>query len=48
MKRKERIKFFLKSQVSQIQKERKMTIPIKTITLNEYKMSNPKITGEFW
>ena len=24
-----------------------MTIPIKTINLNEHKVSNPNITGEF-
>ena len=49
MKRKGSIKFFLKSQNSQIQKEHKMTIPIKTITLNEHKMSNPNIElGPMW
>ena len=48
MKRKGPTKFFLKSQVSQIQKEHKMSIPIKTISLNEPKMSNLNITGEFW
>ena len=47
MKRKGPTKFFLKSQVSQIQKEHKMSIPIKTISLNEHKMSNLNITGEF-
>ena len=44
MKRKGPTKFFLKSSVSQIQKEHKMSIPIKTISLNEHKMN---ITGEF-
>ena len=47
MKRKRPTKFFLKSQVSQIQKEHKMSIPIKTISSNEHKMSNLNITGEF-
>ena len=47
MQRKGSTKFFLKSQVSQIKKEHKMSIPIKPISLNEHKMSNPNITGEF-
>ena len=47
MKRKRPTKIFLKSQVSQIQKEHKMSIPIETVSLNEHKMSNPNITGEF-
>ena len=47
MKRKEPTKFFLKSQVSQIRKEHKMTIPIKKINLKEHKTSNPNITEEF-
>ena len=47
MKRKGPTKFFLKSQVSEIQKEHKMSIPIKTINLNEHKMLNSDITGEF-
>ena len=47
MKRKGPLKFFLKSQVLQIQKEHKMLIRIKTISLNEQKMSNPNITREF-
>ena len=47
MKRKGPTNFFLKIQVLQIQKEHKMTIPIKTISLNEHEMSNPNITGEF-
>ena len=47
MKRKGPTKIFLKSQVSQIQKEHKMSIPIKTVSLNEHKMSNLSITGEF-
>ena len=47
MKRKGPTKFFLKSRVSQIQKEHKMSIPIKTIGSNEYKMLNLNITGEF-
>ena len=38
MKRKRPTTFFLKSQVSQIQKEHKMSIPIKTISLKEHKM----------
>ena len=36
MKRKGPTTFFLKSQVSQVQKEHKMSIPIKTINLNEH------------
>ena len=47
MKRKRPTKFSLKSQVSQIQKEHKMSIPIKTISLNEHEMSNLNNTGEF-
>ena len=47
MKRKRPTKFFLKTQVSQIQKEHRMSIRIKTISLNEQKMSNPNITREF-
>ena len=47
MKKKGPTKFFPKSQVSQIQKEHKMTIHITTINLNEHKMSNPNIAGEF-
>ena len=47
MKRKGLTKFFLKSQVSQIQKEHKISIPIKTISLNEHKISNLNITGDF-
>ena len=47
MKRKGPAKLFLKSQVSQIQKEHKMSIAIKTISLNEHKMSNPNVTREF-
>ena len=46
MKRKWSTKIFLKSQVLQIQKEHKMSIPNKTICLNRHKMSNPIITGE--
>ena len=40
MKKKGPTKTFLKSQVSQIQKEHKMSIPIKSISSNEQKMSN--------
>ena len=47
MKRKGPTKFFLESQVSQIQKEHKIAISIKTISLNEHKMSNLNFTGEF-
>ena len=47
IKRKKPSKFFLKCQVSQIQKEHKVTIPIKNINLNENKMSNSNFTGEF-
>ena len=47
MKRKGPTKFFLRSQVSQIQKEHKMSKSIKKNSLNEHKMSNPIITGEF-
>ena len=36
-----------KSSFTITEKEHKMTILIKTITLNEHKMSNPNITGEF-
>ena len=47
-KRNRPTKFFPKSRVSQIHKEnKKMTIPIKTISLKEHKMSNGNITGEF-
>ena len=44
MKRKGPTKVFLKSQVSQIQKEHKMSIPIKTISLNEYR----KVKSEYY
>ena len=37
----------MKRKGSQIKKEHKMSIPIKTISLNEHKMSNLNITGEF-
>ena len=47
MKRKGPTKFFHKSQDSQIQKEHKMTLPIKKINFNEHKMSNPNFTVEF-
>ena len=47
MKRKGPTKFFLKSQVSQIQKEHKMSIRIKTISSNAHTMSNLNLTGEF-
>ena len=43
---KEKANNFSKSQFSQIQKEHKITIPIKTISLIEHKISNPNITGE--
>ena len=47
MERKEPTKNLLKSQVLQIQKEHKMSLPNKTICLYEHKLSNPIITGEF-
>ena len=47
MKRKGPIKFFLMGEISRTQKELEMSIPIKKISLNEHKMSNPNITGEF-
>ena len=47
MKRKKPVKIFLTSQVSLIQKEHEMTIPIKTIILNEHEMSSPNFTEEF-
>ena len=36
-----------KSSFTITEKEHTMKILIKTITLNEHKMSNPNITGEF-
>ena len=37
MKREGPTNIFLKSQISQIQKEHKMSIPIETIIVNEHK-----------
>ena len=47
MKRKGPTNFFLMGEISRTQKELEMSIPIKKISLNEHKMSNPNITGEF-
>ena len=47
MKKKRPTKFFHKIQVSQIKIVHKMSIPIKTISLNEHKLSNINNTGEF-
>ena len=47
MKRKGPTKFFLKSQVSKIQKEHNISITIKTISSNEQKISKPNFTMEF-
>ena len=42
MKRKGTTNLYLKSQISQIQKEHKRSIPIETISLNEQKNIKPE------